>query len=152
MKRFFFFAIFILSLSLCCAEQEDVKEVYEADCKEKIHITLQVQFEAVNKTNPQPLSITVDKGTYAVDAFLAVKDKPCYNLHYTLFKYGAFIDAMCNVRNNSKKSFYWMFYINNKLARVGVSCYEVKKYDVLTMRYVDTLTLKKTHKGCGQLR
>ena len=42
---------------------------------------------------------------------------------------------MCNVENNS--STYWMFYVNDQLADVGVSNYTVQPNDVIEMKYMD---------------
>ena len=66
----------------------------------------------------------------------AAENYPCYNFEYKNYTgLGAFITSMCNVENNS--STYWMFYVNDQLADVGVSNYTVQPNDVIEMKYMD---------------
>ncbi|XP_057295599.1 uncharacterized protein LOC130624048 [Hydractinia symbiolongicarpus] len=110
---------------------------------ENITATLQVQFNSTDHENPAPLNQTLIRGTYAIDAFIAANNTPCYNFVYTVSKFGAFIPEVCDVKQNNGS--YWFFYINNIRSSVGVSCYEVKDNDVLTLRYEKYVP--NTHQG-----
>ena len=69
---------------------------------------------------------------------LTAQNRPCkYNLNYTINpKYGAFITSICGVNNSDTAKYYWMFFVNGKLSRVGVSSYDVKPNDAIKMQYM----------------
>lgn len=48
---------------------------------------------------------------------------------------GFFVEEINGVSQNKKEGFYWIYYINNKVASVGVSNYKIKENDVITWNY-----------------
>ena len=97
-----------------------------------------VVFVAIDKRGPAPVSLSfpVNQKKTAFDVLAAAENYPCYNFEYKNYTgLGAFITSMCNVENNS--STYWMFYVNDQLANVGVSNYIVQPNDVIEMKYMD---------------
>jgi hypothetical protein len=46
---------------------------------------------------------------------------------------GKFIDELNGIRGNGDK--YWIYYVNNKKARIGVSNYKINPGDVVSWRY-----------------
>eukprot|EP00111_Clytia_hemisphaerica_P018539 TCONS_00054843-protein len=103
----------------------------------KISATLQVKFEAINKTDPAPLHLTFDDWYYAINAFKLgnTNSTPCYNFEYTTSDFGAFITEVCGVKNNFTANLNWMFLVNGIEAPVGVSCLKVQGNDNLTLVY-----------------
>ena len=103
------------------------------------NITLRVVFDVTNKPDPSPVHLRFQKNESktAFDILLAAQNRPCYNMNYTIHsKYGAFITSICGVKNNNTANYYWMFFVNGKLAPVGVSSYDVKPNDIIKMQYM----------------
>ncbi|XP_057290715.1 uncharacterized protein LOC130613375 [Hydractinia symbiolongicarpus] len=126
MKLFFalvLFALFTVDQSIANVKNN----------KKLIRVTLAVEFVAIGKPNPPPQTFFIQKGTYAIDAFLKKNSTQCYNIVYTVSKFGAYITTVCDVKQTAND--LWFFYINNKESPVGVSCYEVKNNDKLTLSY-----------------
>ena len=48
---------------------------------------------------------------------------------------GFFVDEINGVKGGLKQGKYWIYYINNKEAQVGVSNYMIKPNDVITWKY-----------------
>jgi hypothetical protein len=51
---------------------------------------------------------------------------------------GVFIDEIQGIKNDTSNNMYWMFYVNNKMAEVGVSAYRLSDNDVVEWKYEDT--------------
>lgn len=51
---------------------------------------------------------------------------------------GFFIQSINGISNDNKKGMYWIYYINNKKASLGVSSYEVQPGDSITWHYEKT--------------
>ena len=48
---------------------------------------------------------------------------------------GFFVSEINGIKESPKDGMYWIYYINNKEARVGVSTYIIKPNDVITWKY-----------------
>jgi len=46
---------------------------------------------------------------------------------------GKFIEEINGIKNNGEK--YWIYYVNNKKANIGVSNYKIKKEDIVSWKY-----------------
>lgn len=102
-------------------------------------VTLKVIFDAINKKNPDPVYMDYpsNENKTAFDILRAAQSHPCFNFNYTVNPpHGAYITSICGISQNSTAHYYWIFYVNNKEASVGVSTYLIKPNDVLEMRYM----------------
>lgn len=48
---------------------------------------------------------------------------------------GFFVDEINGLKNNSKTNQYWIYYINDQSAKVGISNYNIKSGDIIKWRY-----------------
>ncbi|MEK7104171.1 MAG: DUF4430 domain-containing protein, partial [Patescibacteria group bacterium] len=48
---------------------------------------------------------------------------------------GFFVEEINGLKNNPNENVYWIYYINNKAAQVGVSNYILKPNDIINWKY-----------------
>lgn len=80
----------------------------------------------------------IEKDARVLDLMRALdEDEKDFSFEYKDSSIGAFIEKINGIENNSKTNMYWMFYVNNKLANVGVSEYKIVDGDTIEWRYED---------------
>ena len=97
----------------------------------KIKVTLKINKGSGQKDFPTEVA---SKST----VFVVLKTaslKYDFSLTYTNYAYGAFIEEIDGVRSDKNQSMYWLYYINGKLANLGVSSQKVKEGDVILWKY-----------------
>ena len=102
-------------------------------------VVLKVTFKTIMATDPPPVSINfpASETKTAFDVLVAAQKYPCYEFTYKNYpQLGAIITSICGIEKNSITNNYWLLFVNDKDASVGVSSYRIKPNDVLEMRYM----------------
>ena len=101
-----------------------------------IEVCVRVEFEVGNTQNPPQQMVVILNGSTAFDALKeASKLDRCYGFVFEWTSLGPSIQSICKVKNNRDKNYYWMFYVNNKIASVGVGNYKPKENECIVMKY-----------------
>ena len=105
-----------------------IKKSEDTPASSELSVTLKI----ADKSFP----LKVKKGTTGFEMMeMAKKDG---KIEYKATKYegmGYSIDEINGQASNSKENMYWSFYLNNKLAPVGISDYKLKDGDVIEWRF-----------------
>lgn len=48
---------------------------------------------------------------------------------------GLFVESINGLKNNNKTGKYWIYYVNNESAQIGISNYIIKPNDIITWKY-----------------
>ena len=101
-----------------------------------IEVCVRVEFEVGNISNPPQQMVNILNGSTAFDALKeASKLDRCYGFTFKWTSWGPSIQSICKVKINHNKKYYWMFYVNNKMASVGVGSYKPKENECIVMKY-----------------
>ena len=101
-----------------------------------INVCVKIEFEAISKEDPEPQMVQVVQGSTALDALKAASQlHGCYQFDAKTTAWGAYITKICRIAKNDAKKIYWMFYIDDEAANVGVSGHIVKEDQCVTMKY-----------------
>lgn len=97
----------------------------------KINVALKITLE----NNSSEYSRKVDSGVSVFNLMKSISEEEDFNFKYQDSNLGAFIEEINGVKNNSSDKVYWMFYVNGKMAEVGVSNYKLSDNDIVEWRY-----------------
>ena len=102
-----------------------------------IDVCVKVTFLAINKPSPAPLTVSIQKGSTALDAFKAAsKIDDCYKFRLQATAHGPYITTLCRIKRDHLKKMYWMFYVDGSKAKVGVDSYVPKPSECVELRYI----------------
>lgn len=100
----------------------------------KIEATLKISTEEDKKD----YFAMIEEGTSAIDFMKKInEDKNDFSFEYKDSSMGAFVDEINGIGNNAKTNMYWMFYVNDELAKTGASEYTIVNGDIIEWRYED---------------
>lgn len=106
-----------------------------------MRVTYEITFADGEKENPRPkIFFLKEPTTFGIDLLVKAnkQSKSCYQSSWTLGIYGAFVNKICGISNDAAKGKFWFFYVNNKLADVGVSCFKLKNGDRMRFTFQKT--------------
>lgn len=85
---------------------------------------------------PPPACVEVQNGTKAHDILKeAAKQHACYDFTTLSTSFGRMITSICEVEQKPAEKFYWMIYINDKRAPVGMDDLQPKNGSTLRFHY-----------------
>ncbi|PFX24721.1 gastric intrinsic factor-like [Stylophora pistillata] len=124
----------------------DVKDIVclkTTDEREQQNITVCVELRFVDtnkdtegKTPPPTKCVTVANGTNAHNILKeAAKKHPCYAFTTQTSTYGHSVTSICGVQRRPVDKFYWMIYIDEETAPVGVDELKPAHGSTLSFRY-----------------
>ena len=80
--------------------------------------------------------VSVKPGSNAYDAMVQAHETSDLSFEGTEFSgLGFFIEEINGLRQNPRVGKYWIYYINGKMAKVGISIYKVQTNDVISWKY-----------------
>ncbi|MCK5320466.1 DUF4430 domain-containing protein [Candidatus Parcubacteria bacterium] len=91
-----------------------------------------------NGQHEKEISYAAQSRETAFDLMKELKDKEEIDFTYQESNVGVFINSINNIENDVKNSTYWMFYVNDELASVGVGGYVLLDGDILELKYINT--------------
>jgi hypothetical protein len=148
----FGFLIFLTSLGLIYGKEflklSTWKEQSSISFKEESLIKNKESFEdskiglieATLEVNNEKYEAEIPEGSTVYDLMLCLQKK------YNNFSFsgrefsglGFFVEEINGLKQDKDKGFYWIYYINNKVAPLGVSNYKLKNKDNITWKYEKT--------------
>lgn len=119
MKKILSFILILLILSIGCIQERQISS------QDLITITVKIN----NGSYIISKNILLPKNSTAFDAF-----NKTAKLNYTIDPiYGAFVSGINDLEQGN--GYYWMFYVDDELAPVGVSSYILNRSLTLEFRY-----------------
>lgn len=115
------------------------KDVNAAEAAKKM-----IVYVAAEGTNATGAAVTIDKtpvhlteGSNAETAIKSVLDASSYKDNYVITQndWGASLDAIGDVAQTADYSAYWNFCVNGQVASTGISTYELKDQDQISLIY-----------------
>ena len=83
----------------------------------------------------------LQSGASAFDALKEASNQDsCFRFRVKMYSFGPYIEGICNVEQNKTAQRYWMFYVNGKMAKVGVGSYKVQQNDNITFKYTQMVS------------
>ncbi|MEK9183131.1 MAG: DUF4430 domain-containing protein [Patescibacteria group bacterium] len=103
------------------AEQPDEKKI-------------SVIFKFISPASTKEFSIQVAPQSTVYDAMRELQTQiPIKFKNFSNF--GAFVETIDNIANDSHANLFWIYYINNEAAKLGISFIKLNPNDVITWRY-----------------
>jgi len=104
--------------------------------KEMMGVCVKIEFKAINKPNPMLQVVTVPKGSTALDVLrTASQEDSCYQFETKTTAWGEYLTQLCRARESPTKKVHWMFYVDDKLARSGISKHVMKENECVILKY-----------------
>ncbi len=93
-------------------------------------------FEFISPSNEKKLQIAIAENETVYQAMLRLKQEQ--GLSFEVKDYsgiGAFVESIDGLANNPKENQFWIYYLNGKVATMGISLTKVHYNDLITWRY-----------------
>ncbi len=88
------------------------------------------------KVNENVYRVSVSTGSSVYDLMQEAVKTTEFRFGGKIFRgLGFFVNEINGIKQDGKKGEYWIYYINDKEAQVGVSAYILKPNDVITWKY-----------------
>lgn len=105
-----------------------------------IEVCVELKFSASNHPNgsspPTEVTVEVVNGTNAHDMLVEASiQHSCYNLTTKDTSYGRMIESICDIHTRPNDMFYWLIYIDEKSAPVGIDDLKPGQGSKLSFRY-----------------
>lgn len=101
-------------------------------------LPISLEIPAVLQIEQQRFDVVVPEGSSAYDLMILAEKQ--YGLSFSGRKFeglGFFVDEIQGKKQSQVKGKYWIYYINNKKATVGVSQYIIQPHDIISWHYED---------------
>lgn len=83
-------------------------------------------------------NVSVQSGSSAYDAMLKARETSGLSFKGSQFAdLGFFVEEINGIKQNPREGKYWIYYVNNRKAEVGISVYIVQKHDIISWKYED---------------
>ena len=83
-------------------------------------------------------SITLSKGSSVYDLLVKAQEETEFRFSGKDFiGLGFFVEEINGKEQNPRAGKYWIYYINDQKAEVGISIYKLKSHDVISWKYED---------------
>ncbi len=128
---FFFLGIFILTANLAPKEIPPPPEAIDSAQPQGVKIQQQ---KITLEIEEEKYESEIEGETNVYDFMSKLQDEGKINFkEKTYTGMGKFIDELNGVRGDGNK--FWIYYVNGKKARIGVSNYKIKSGDVVSWKY-----------------
>ena len=114
--------------------QKNDQSIKETSSTNNVLTTLKIN----TGTRKYSYQVFVEKNSSAYNQLLQASKENRFSIKVKNYSYGAFIDEIHGVANNSLRSTYWLLYINNKLSSVGASDCKIDIGDTIKWVYQKT--------------
>lgn len=112
-------------------EEEKIGRQQEIPSKKQIRVSLILDFGIRQKN----FSIDLDEGETVYHLLSKAMAEGKISFQAKSYDFGVFIEEIGGVKNDEKQKKYWMFYVNDKLSRVGASLKKLNDRDKVTWKY-----------------
>lgn len=80
--------------------------------------------------------VSVASGSNVYDVMVQAQEDSILHFKGSEFsRLGILIEEINGIRQNSRTGEYWIYYINGRMAKIGVSGYKLQENDVISWRY-----------------
>ncbi|MEA1962720.1 MAG: DUF4430 domain-containing protein [Patescibacteria group bacterium] len=137
--KIFYILIIILVLTGCATVKTDLvlqnsKELGVEDQAKEISVILKIN----NKQDERIFEHSIQEGKTAFDLMKELQNKDSIEFDYKESNVGVFVNSINNIENNVSDNIFWMFYVNDEMANVGIGAYDLQNGDVIEWKYIDT--------------
>ena len=141
-KIFFSLLIIILVLTACATAKTNLvlqnpKELGVEEQINEISVTLKIN----NGQNEESFEHNIQEGKTAFDLMKELQSNGSIEFVYEESNVGVFVNSINNIENNIKDNIFWMFYVNDKMAGVGIGAYDLQNKDVIEWKYINTTNI-----------
>ena len=138
-KIFFSLLIIILVLTACATAKTDLvlqnpKEFGVEEQAKEILVTLKIN----NGQDEEVFEHNIQEEKTAFDLMKELQSNGSIEFVYEESNVGVFVNSVNNIENNVSDNIFWMFYVNDKMAGVGIGAYDLQNGDVIEWKYIDT--------------
>ena len=145
MKKSFYLLIIILSFPIltgCATVKTDLalqnsEEVGGEEQIKEISVVLKIN----NGQNEEFFEHNIQEGKTAFDLMKELQSKGSIDFDYKESNVGVFVNSINGIENNVSDNIFWMFYVNDKMAGVGIGAYILQNGDAIEWKYIDTTNI-----------
>lgn len=109
----------------------------EIGAEEKIN-EISVVLKINNKQDEKVFEHNIQEEKTGFDLMKELQAKGHMEFVYEKSNVGVFVNSINGIENNVSDNIFWMFYVNDKMAGVGIGGYVLQDKDTIEWKYVDT--------------
>ena len=141
-EKILFILIIILVLTGCTTVKTNLvlqnpKELGVEEQAKEISVVLKIN----NGQNEEVFEHNIQKGKTALDLMKESQSKGNIEFLYEESSVGVFVNSINNIENSVGDNIFWMFYVNDKMAGVGIGAYDLQNGDVIEWKYINTTNI-----------
>ena len=138
-KTYLLLVVLLFSILTACATSktdlvlQNSEEVRGDEQVKEILVILKIN----NGQEEKFFKHNIQAGKTGFDLMKELQAKGDIEFVYKESNVGVFVNSINGIENNVSDNIFWMFYVNDKIAGVGIGAYDLQDKDVIEWRYID---------------